>query len=135
MLAIIAALGLSSCSLFNEERIDTRVEWGWAKEENSPTTFGIEALLPSSQKIYDAFDEVFCREGDPIASRAHEINLKAQTSEKNALKNAKNLAEKAAAKLPADHTCLVDYIFVVNIYYGFSGTPKTAWSHDYRPKN
>lgn len=124
--------GLTGCSLFYEEHVDTIVDWGFAEKVDTETIYGLEALLTSSQTIFAAFDATFAKAGDSFGT-AHEIILRDQNSEKKALNKAKKLAEEAAAKLPSDHTCPVDYIFVVNIKYGSEGKVKTAWSHDYRP--
>lgn len=130
-LAIVAVFGLTGCNLFYYEEMDTFVEWGFAEKENSEIQLGLESLLPSAQTIYEAFDATFSKAGESMG-RPHEVMFRAQNGEKAALKNARKLAEEAAAKIPADHTCPVDYIWVVNIKYGGTGAPKTAWSHDYR---
>lgn len=132
IVAAAAIFSLSGCSLFYYEEMDTIVEWGFAEKEDSAIVYGLESLLPSAQTIIEAFDGTFSKYGDSMGSSRHEVVFKAQTSEKKALKHAKNVAEEAAAKIPAGHTCPVDYIWVVNIRYGGDGAPKTAWSHDYR---
>lgn len=131
---VAALLGMSGCSLFYYEEADTIVKWGFAEKEDSNIIFGLESLLPSAQVLYDAFDDVFYKAGESLGTQ-HEVVLRAQNGEKQALKNAKKLAEKAAANVPAGHTCIVDYIFVVNIAYEGANPTTTAWSHDYRPKN
>lgn len=127
-----AVFGLSGCSLFYYEEIDTSVEWGFAEKENSEIIYGLESILPSAQTIIEAFDAEFSKAGDSFSSNRHEVIFRAQNSEKKAIKNARKVAERAAARIPADHTCPVDYIWVVNVKYGVEGSPKTAWSHDYR---
>lgn len=131
VLAAVAIFGLTGCSLFYYEEVDTIVEWGWAEKENTRTVFGIEALLESSQTIYDAFDATFCKVGESMG-RSHEVLFPGMNGEKKAANYAKKLAQDAHAKLPAGHTCPVNYIWVVNIYYGAGNNPKTVWSHDYR---
>lgn len=129
--AAVAVFGLTGCSLFYYEEMDTIVEWGFAEKEDSNIHLGLESVLSSAQTLYEAFDATFCKAGDATGT-PHEIILRAQNGEKKALKNARKLAEEAAARIPSDHVCPVDYIWVVNIKYGGDGAPKTAWSHDYR---
>lgn len=131
VIAAIALSGITGCSLLNEESVDTIVTWGFAPQTDTATVLGPEAYLPSAQTIFDAFDATFFKAGEST-SRSHEIILRAQNGKKKALKNAKALAEEAAAKIPSGHTCPVDYIFVVNIQYGTESGVTTAWSHDYR---
>jgi len=127
--AAAAVLGFSGCSLFYEESVDTIVEWGFAEKENTDVIYGVEDILAAD--LFKAFDETFSKAGDALIYE-HEVCLRAQKSQKSAVKNIKNLAEEAAAKLPNDYSCLVDRIFVVNYKYGSENAYKTAWSHDYR---
>jgi len=131
VIAAAAVLSFTGCSLFYEESVDTIVNWGFAEKENTEVIYGLEQMLTSAQTLFDAFDDTFYKAGDRLVNE-HEVCLRHQHGEKNAIKNAKKLAEEAAAKIPAGHTCSADYIFVVNIAYGSANPSKTVWSHDYR---
>ncbi len=66
----------SSCMT---EKIDTLVQWGFAKDTESNITNGLETMLPSAVTIFDAFDKAFYGDYAKLGS-GHEANMQAQQS-------------------------------------------------------
>lgn len=130
---VIMALAAAVCCFSScmTEKIDTLVQWGFAKDTESNITNGLETMLPSAVTIFDAFDKAFYCDYAKLGS-GHEANMQAQSGRKSAINNAKRTAEKAHAAIPSGHTCPADYIFVVRIKYGSDEPYETVWSHDYR---
>ena len=126
-MTVIALFCLTSCY---EEKMDTFVKWGFAEDEKSEISNGLEQLLPSAAVIFNAFDSAFLNEYDNLGM-SHEALMRAQTGKSAAAKNAKNTAKKAHSMIESGHTCPADYIFVVQIKYD-SDKYETVWSHDYR---
>lgn len=125
--AVVALSCLTSCY---EEKMDTFVEWGFADDEKSEISNGLETLLPSAMVIFDAFDTAFFGEYVDLGL-PHEAVMKLQSGKATATKNARRTAEKALSMIESGHTCPADYLFVVRIKYD-SDKYETVWSHDFR---
>lgn len=131
VLKLALALGALSCfSGCTYENIDTFVQWGFAKDANSDIYYGLEILLPSANKIINAFDTEFAAEFGRYLND-HEAIMESQHSWDDASNLARKIANRAHATLPEGFTCPVDRVFVVRIRYD-SERYETVWVHDYR---
>lgn len=128
--AVITVCGFTGCT---QEKMDTFVQWGFAKDTDSEIVNGFETMLSSSQVIFNAFDQAFFSDYTDLKYDGHTALMKAQEGKSKAAKNAKKTAEKAHSMIDKDHVCPADYIFVVRIRYD-SDEYETVWSHDYRAK-
>ena len=131
LMTAMVAVVLSCFTSCYYESYDTFVKWGFAEDTDSEIVNGLETLLPSAQVIFDAFDNAFLGDYEDLGM-SHEALMRAQNGKSKAIKNAKKTAESALSMIDKDHTCPVDYIFVVRIRYDVEGGYETVWSHDFR---
>ena len=126
--AIAAVLPLvTSCY---EESIDTIVEWGFADDDHSAISNGLEIILPSAQTLLKAFDDSFYSEYEEFGT-GHYAVMRAQSGRNKAIKNIKKAADRAVATLPSDFSCPINKLFVVRMRY--SENEETVWSRSFLP--